>query len=159
RCRQCRNADNAAACQPGAGADASRRAAQHAVHRLWPGQRKWEWQRPGDDLPVPYPGQRRHCRHFRVGEPVMAFDPLAGQNNGVNTDGRGKPAAPVSPPPYSPFHILPKVGGPFWLLTFLDVISLLLAFFIMLFAMSNPRTAAWEDLSATLADRLAPNVE
>lgn len=89
----------------------------------------------------------------------MAFDPLAGQNNGVNTDGRGKPAAPVSPPPYSPFHILPKVGGPFWLLTFLDVISLLLAFFIMLFAMSNPRTAAWEDLSATLADRLAPNVE
>jgi chemotaxis protein MotB len=89
----------------------------------------------------------------------MASDPVTGQNNGVNTDGRGKPVAPVSPPPYSPFHILPKVGGPFWLLTFLDVISLLLAFFIMLFAMSNPRTAAWDELSATFADRLAPDVE
>ncbi len=85
----------------------------------------------------------------------MALDPLAG----LHESERDKASAPASPPPYSPFHILPKVGGPFWLLTFLDVISLLLAFFIMLFAMSNPRTAAWVDLSATLADRLAPNVE
>ena len=56
----------------------------------------------------------------------MALDPLAG----LHESERDKASAPASPPPYSPFHILPKVGGPFWLLTFLDVISLLLAFFM-----------------------------
>lgn len=89
----------------------------------------------------------------------MPSDPLFGLNSGPHGGAGKNPNAQESPPQHSPFHILPKVGGPFWLLTFLDVISLLLAFFIMLFAMSNPRTADWEELSATLADRLAPNVE
>lgn len=77
--------------------------------------------------------------------------------------GNGR-AKPVSSPAAGeegpdPFIQLPKVGGPVWLLTFLDTIALLLAFFIMLYAMSSPSETAFKELSASLADRLNPNQE
>ncbi|KZD08122.1 OmpA/MotB family protein [Oceanibaculum pacificum] len=83
----------------------------------------------------------------------MARDNFAlGHENGPSPNAGGEEGP-------DPFIVLPKVGGPVWLLTFLDMIALVLAFFIMMHAMSTPQSEPFRELSATLADRLNPNKE
>jgi chemotaxis protein MotB len=41
-----------------------------------------------------------------------------------------------------------------WLLSFTDVMALLLTFFVLLFAMSTPRSAEWEDVTSALHKEL-----
>lgn len=46
-----------------------------------------------------------------------------------------------------------------WLVTFTDLISLMLAFFVMLFAMSNVKVGEWEKMVDTLSQSLNPSRE
>ena len=41
-------------------------------------------------------------------------------------------------------------GGPVWLVTFVDLISLLLAFFVMIFSMSSPSSPDWKAFTAAM---------
>lgn len=41
-------------------------------------------------------------------------------------------------------------GGPVWLVTFVDLISLLLAFFVMIYAMSSPSSPKWQVFTAAM---------
>jgi chemotaxis protein MotB len=41
-------------------------------------------------------------------------------------------------------------AGPVWLITFVDLISLLLAFFVMIFAMSSPSAPEWKAFTAAM---------
>lgn len=41
-------------------------------------------------------------------------------------------------------------GGPLWLITFVDLVSLLLAFFVMMFSMTSPKAPEWEAFTASL---------
>lgn len=47
-------------------------------------------------------------------------------------------------------------AGKAWMLTFSDLISLLLTFFVMLFAMSNVKIDAWEDITDALSRTMDP---
>jgi chemotaxis protein MotB len=52
-----------------------------------------------------------------------------------------------------------KAGGQTWMVTFTDLVALMLTFFVMLFAMMTVEREAWNDLTESLAirlDRLAP---
>lgn len=44
-----------------------------------------------------------------------------------------------------------------WMITFADLVSLLLAFFVLLFAMSNVKTEKWQAVIETLSERLNPD--
>jgi chemotaxis protein MotB len=44
-----------------------------------------------------------------------------------------------------------------WMITFADLVSLLLAFFVLLFAMSNVKTEKWQAVVETLSERLNPD--
>lgn len=44
-----------------------------------------------------------------------------------------------------------------WIVTFADLVSLLLAFFVLLFAMSNVKTEKWQAVIETLSERLNPD--
>ncbi|MBI3451782.1 MAG: flagellar motor protein MotB [Rhodospirillales bacterium] len=50
-------------------------------------------------------------------------------------------------------HEYAPPARPAWLLTFADLISLLLTFFVMLFAMSGVEIAKWREVNAALANR------
>jgi len=64
-------------------------------------------------------------------------------------------------------------GGNIWLLSFTDVMALMLTFFVLLFAMSKPKTESWSEITSALQQELnrfygpalnrgtedAPNVE
>ncbi len=59
-------------------------------------------------------------------------------------------------------HIfMPRVGDnkdesvPLWLVTFTDVMALMLTFFVLLYSMSVPQAEKWEDLSDALSSRLS----
>ena len=49
--------------------------------------------------------------------------------------------------------------APPWLISFGDVTALLLAFFVMLFAMSNPQSEKWEEVISLIATRMNPDSE
>lgn len=44
-----------------------------------------------------------------------------------------------------------------WMVTFTDLVSLMLTFFVMLFAMSNVKTDSWEDVVDALSQTLNPS--
>jgi chemotaxis protein MotB len=46
-----------------------------------------------------------------------------------------------------------------WLITFTDLVALMLAFFVMLFAMSNVKTSDWQNVIDSLSQTLRPNLE
>ncbi|MEQ1889168.1 MAG: flagellar motor protein MotB [Alphaproteobacteria bacterium] len=46
-----------------------------------------------------------------------------------------------------------------WLITFCDLMSLMLAFFVMLFSMSQLQTQAWKSIVSGLSDELSPGRE
>ena len=46
-------------------------------------------------------------------------------------------------------HVVNK-GNPIWLVTFIDLISLLLAFFLMLYSMSSIKKVDWSSFVASL---------
>lgn len=48
----------------------------------------------------------------------------------------------------------PKTGRQAWMVIFADLVALLLTFFVMLFAMMSVQTAAWRDLTESLAQQL-----
>jgi chemotaxis protein MotB len=56
---------------------------------------------------------------------------------------------------YSPIR-LRRPASRAWMVTFADLLSLLLAFFVLLFAMSKMETNAWKTLVNALSDRLNP---
>ena len=43
-----------------------------------------------------------------------------------------------------------------WLLTFTDLVSLMLTFFVMLFSMSNVKLDRWDNVIDSLSQSLAP---
>lgn len=47
--------------------------------------------------------------------------------------------------------------APPWLISFGDVTALVLAFFVMLFAMSNPQSEKWEEVISLIATRMNPD--
>ena len=47
-------------------------------------------------------------------------------------------------------NVVVKNGRPVWLLTFIDLVSLLLAFFIMMFSMSAIKMSAWDVFQGSL---------
>lgn len=52
-----------------------------------------------------------------------------------------------------------SAAGTTWLVTFTDLVSLLLTFFVMLFAMSNVKVDQWEQIIDTLSQTLDPQPE
>ena len=46
-----------------------------------------------------------------------------------------------------------------WIVTFSDLMSLMLAFFVMLFSMSQLQTQAWKSIVGGLSDKLSPGHE
>lgn len=52
-----------------------------------------------------------------------------------------------------------KAASRAWLITFTDLVSLLLTFFVMLFAMSNVKLDEWESITDSLTQTLRPNLE
>jgi len=58
----------------------------------------------------------------------------------------------LSPPPSPP-------GNQAWLVTFSDLMSLMLAFFVMLFSMSQLQTQAWKSIVSGLSNELSPGRE
>ena len=50
-------------------------------------------------------------------------------------------------------------GTPAWMLTFADLVSLMLTFFVLLFSMSSLKVDRWEKLVQTLSQRLNPTRE
>jgi len=46
-----------------------------------------------------------------------------------------------------------------WLLTFTDLVSLMLTFFVLLFSMSNVKVAEWENIVSSLSKTLQPTPE
>lgn len=69
----------------------------------------------------------------------------AGSAPGVRLDGgaRGSVSARFGRPK-------DRAGGPVWLVTFVDLISLLLAFFLMLYSMSSLSAPRWEAFTASM---------
>lgn len=65
------------------------------------------------------------------------------------TDVEKKTEKPPSP---RRMGLLPQSGGnaPLWLITFTDVMALMLTFFVLLFSMSNPNNEAWTDVVSAL---------
>ncbi len=57
---------------------------------------------------------------------------------------------PTAPPPET---------NQAWMVTFSDLMSLMLAFFVMLFSMSNLQTQAWKSIVSGLSDELSPGRE
>lgn len=53
----------------------------------------------------------------------------------------------------------PKPSSRAWMITLTDLISLLLAFFVLLFSMSQVKLDAWHALVQALSERLNPSVE
>ena len=51
----------------------------------------------------------------------------------------------------------PRPPGRAWLVTFTDLTALLLAFFVMLFAMSNLKADKWSDMVSALSQSLTPS--
>ena len=54
---------------------------------------------------------------------------------------------------------LPKPSSRAWMITFADLMSLLLTFFVLLFSMSQVKLDAWNALVQALSERLNPSVE
>lgn len=52
--------------------------------------------------------------------------------------------------------IRPAANPAAWMLTFADLVSLMLTFFVLLFAMSSIESGRWHELTRTLAERLNP---
>lgn len=50
-------------------------------------------------------------------------------------------------------------AGRIWLITFTDLVSLMLTFFVMLFAMSNVKLDEWKNISDSLSQTLKPTPE
>ena len=50
----------------------------------------------------------------------------------------------------------PGTGRPVWLVTFADLVALLIAFFVMMFATQKVDTGKWESLIQTFSQRLNP---
>ena len=48
-------------------------------------------------------------------------------------------------------------GDAAWMVTFTDLVSLMLTFFVMLFAMSNVKTDQWDDMIDALSQQLNPS--
>lgn len=46
-----------------------------------------------------------------------------------------------------------------WLITFTDLVALMLTFFVMLFAMSNVKTSEWQNVIDSLSQTLRPEIE
>lgn len=67
----------------------------------------------------------------------MTYDPLSFGN------GHGEPPSP------------PKLGTA-WMLTFGDLVSLMLTFFVMMFAMSSVKIGQWESIIDALSQSLGP---
>lgn len=60
------------------------------------------------------------------------------------------------------FHHIPpenSQSGRVWLITFTDLVSLMLTFFVMLFAMSNVKLDEWKTISDSLSQTLRPTPE
>lgn len=51
----------------------------------------------------------------------------------------------------------PPANSMAWLVTFTDLVSLMLTFFVMLFAMSNVKTDSWDDMVDALSQTLNPS--
>lgn len=71
-----------------------------------------------------------------------------------------KPAAARKRPPEGPTAYMKRVEQPqdedevkLWLITFTDVIALMLTFFVMLYAMSVPEEDKWEEVSTALSSQ------
>lgn len=47
-------------------------------------------------------------------------------------------------------------NAPLWLITFTDIMALMLTFFVMLYAMAVPEEVAWEEARTALSDGFAP---
>lgn len=62
-------------------------------------------------------------------------------------------AVQAAPPPTRP-HTTPQNNtsneGPPWLISFTDIMALMLTFFVLLFSMSNPKKDAWTDVITAL---------
>lgn len=52
---------------------------------------------------------------------------------------------------------VPALGRRIWLITFTDLVSLMLAFFVMLFAMSGVKVEVWEATASSLSRTAAPS--
>lgn len=52
-----------------------------------------------------------------------------------------------------------KASSRAWLITFTDLVSLMLTFFVMLFAMSNVKSDEWKNISDSLSQTLRPTTE
>lgn len=74
-----------------------------------------------------------------------------------------KPTVPVSPPSSGSVRRYGRrmgdVGGEsktvVWMITFTDVMGLLLTFFVMMFAMAEPTPQKWEEVSSSLNDQFS----
>ena len=68
---------------------------------------------------------------------------------------------PVQPPAFGPAHGLdptprrPRSAGNAWMITFADLIALMLTFFVLLFAMSQLQQQKWQSLVESLAGNLS----
>ncbi|MEX2630674.1 MAG: flagellar motor protein MotB [Tistlia sp.] len=87
----------------------------------------------------------RPARH-RTGAPVEG---ATGPDRGFE-----RPADPKRRPTLLPFASLRHGEGQAWMVTFTDLIALMLTFFVMLFAMMKVDEQHWQGLTASLADRL-----
>ncbi len=65
--------------------------------------------------------------------------------------------------PFDPDENVPVTPQPeinqVWMVTFSDLMSLMLAFFVMLFSMSQLQTQAWKSIVTGLSDKLSPGRE
>src|SRR3970040_2957633 len=52
----------------------------------------------------------------------------------------------------------PERGTRVWLITFTDLVALMLTFFVMLFAMSNVKLTEWRSIINSLSQTLRPEV-
>lgn len=56
------------------------------------------------------------------------------------------------------FHNDENGATPQWMLTFADLLSLILTFFVLLYAMREPESPQWRDITASLSQRLRPTI-
>jgi chemotaxis protein MotB len=68
--------------------------------------------------------------------------------------GGERPTGPARRPGLLPFVSLRQGEGQAWMVTFTDLIALMLTFFVMLFAMMKVDEQHWQGLTASLAERL-----
>lgn len=76
--------------------------------------------------------------------------PFRRKKTASGTTAPSQPVRPVNGRRYGRRAEDHKSGSPIWMVTFTDVMGLMLTFFVMMYAMSTPKEEQWESLTETI---------